>query len=83
MTNVRTLIALSTAVALGISGAASVAHASPKHKSASEARQNPHPRNSSDGGRGAFGYQPAGPTAQPLNSFERNWFDYQDCRGTC
>jgi hypothetical protein len=36
------------------------------------------PWNSSDGGRGAFGYQPAERGARPRTSFERNWFDYQN-----
>jgi hypothetical protein len=81
-----TKIAFSVAMVLGVLGAASAALASNEHRqsvsgaqAAREAHQKPLPWwwNSSDGGRDAFAYQPAKPSA-PLTSFEGNWFDYQN-----
>jgi hypothetical protein len=80
----KTKIALAAALILSAGSAALASNENDGSVSGAQAaremQQNPLPwwLNSSDHGRGAFAYQPGRPGARPLNSFERNWFDYQN-----
>jgi hypothetical protein len=98
MTRGKTLMALSTAIALGLLGAASAVQANDTDgngtggyrvgaQGQSSHRANPHHSSMHQGGS-AYGLAPGyrSPTRpypnQGESQFEKNWFGYQDCPGT-